>query len=283
MQVSTVGVVSKMRRLTLDLPNVSLALSLHAPNQEMRSKIVPTAKRYPIEDLIDALDNHLISHSRMRMPLRETSAKKNSDNYNDDGNDDNTRVLSEKSSGVSRRRAMIEYVMLEGDTSTFECAHQLGRLCEDRHIVVNLIPYNKTDADDTLSCPSEDHMQEFRKIVVSYGTFCTIRRTMGADIDSACGQLVTKTLKDDRDASATVDIEDVAVAPLSVGKKRGSGVTKIKRQKSGNDAELLDRGDDDTYEDLDKWVKPLSIATGVAAFCFVVTSSLYLRQQQRRR
>eukprot|EP00525_Craspedostauros_australis_P006216 CAMPEP_0198116798 /NCGR_PEP_ID=MMETSP1442-20131203/14477_1 /TAXON_ID= /ORGANISM="Craspedostauros australis, Strain CCMP3328" /LENGTH=220 /DNA_ID=CAMNT_0043774705 /DNA_START=21 /DNA_END=683 /DNA_ORIENTATION=+ len=88
---------------------------------------------------------------------------------------------------------MIEYVMLEGESSTFKCAHQLGKLCENRQLVVNLIPYNATDVKDKLRCPSDEHMQEFKKIVSSYGAFCTIRRTMGADIAGACGQLVKKT------------------------------------------------------------------------------------------
>ena len=64
---------------------------------------------------------------------------------------------------------------MEGDTSTIEAAHELGKLCEGRHLVVNLIPYNKTDVRDKLSCPSEEHMQEFRRIVSSYGSFCSIR------------------------------------------------------------------------------------------------------------
>ena len=65
---------------------------------------------------------------------------------------------------------------MEGDTSTIEAAHQLGKLCEGRQLVVNLIPYNKTDVKDKLSCPSEEHMQEFRRIVSSYGSFCSIRQ-----------------------------------------------------------------------------------------------------------
>ncbi len=56
--VSTVGIISKIYKLTRDLPFVSLALSLHAPNQSMREKIIPTAKYYPLEELINALDQH---------------------------------------------------------------------------------------------------------------------------------------------------------------------------------------------------------------------------------
>merc|ERR1719266_312438 len=96
---------------------------------------------------------------------------------------------------------MIEYVMLEGPTSTFECAHQLGKLCENRpQIVVNLIPYNQTNVQDVLNCPSEKHTKEFQNIITSYGVLCYIRRTMGADIAGACGQLVVEK-----------DIEDIMV------------------------------------------------------------------------
>ena len=76
---------------------------------------------------------------------------------------------------------------MEGDTSTIEAAHQLGKLCEGRQLVVNLIPYNKTDVKDKLSCPSEEHMQEFRRIVSSYGSFCSIRQvTFFVNIFAAC-------------------------------------------------------------------------------------------------
>ena len=71
---------------------------------------------------------------------------------------------------------------MEGETSSIKCAHQLGKLCEGRHLVVNLIPYNQTDVKDKLRCPTNARMQEFRDIVASYGAYCTIRRTMGADI-----------------------------------------------------------------------------------------------------
>lgn len=65
--VSTVGVVSKMRRFALDAPGVNLALSLHAPNQRLRERIVPTAKAYPIEKLMRALDQHLATSSKTRV------------------------------------------------------------------------------------------------------------------------------------------------------------------------------------------------------------------------
>jgi adenine C2-methylase RlmN of 23S rRNA A2503 and tRNA A37 len=77
---------------------------------------------------------------------------------------------------ISTNRYIIHILhTVEGDTSTIEAAHELGKLCEGRQLVVNLIPYNKTDVKDKLSCPSEEHMQQFRRIVSSYGSFCSIR------------------------------------------------------------------------------------------------------------
>lgn len=86
--VSTVGIASKIRQLTKDLPEVCLALSLHAPNQKLRSEIVPTAKHYPIEDMIDALHGHM----------------RGAHNRSSDGR------------SATRRRAMIEYVMCKWNT-----------------------------------------------------------------------------------------------------------------------------------------------------------------------
>jgi sorting nexin-8 len=88
--VSTVGVTPRIHDLTRDLPEISLALSLHAPNQEMRSKIVPAAKAFKIEGLIDALDGHMMAY-----------LSKNGAEY----------TSAERIKESTRRRAMIEYVM----------------------------------------------------------------------------------------------------------------------------------------------------------------------------
>lgn len=230
--VSTVGIISKIRKLTEELPEVSLALSLHAPNQEMRAQIVPTAKHFPIQSLIDALDAHMMAylHRRKRFDGTVEFSKE------------------ERIRESTRRRAMIEYVMLEGPTSTIEAAHQLGKLCENRHLVVNLIPYNQTDVKDQLRCPSTEHLEVFRQIVASYGTFCTIRRTMGADIDSACGQLIT----------TSKDIEDTARAVVK-GDPPQPKVVRVKAQ---------------------SWINFLGVATTIAASCFVVSAALFVRQRR---
>eukprot|EP00934_Nitzschia_sp_Nitz4_P001510 Nitzschia sp. Nitz4//scaffold122_size67431//25934//27584//NITZ4_006085-RA/size67431-augustus-gene-0.52-mRNA-1//1//CDS//3329534403//1510//frame0 len=211
--VSTVGLISQIRKLTKELPEVSLALSLHAPNQEARTAIVPTATRYPIEELIDALDNHMMAYMKPRSL-------------------DGKFTSEERIKESTRRRAMIEYVMLEGESSSIKCAHQLGKLCENRHLVVNLIPYNATDVKDKLQCPSAEHMQKFRDIVASYGTFCTIRRTMGADIASACGQLVKKTTSEKISTETPKDIEDTIGVDSSRDQKNEKKAVVTEEQRS---------------------------------------------------
>lgn len=90
--ISTVGLISQIRKLTKELPEVSLALSLHAPNQDARTAIVPTASRYPIEKLVDALDEHMMAYLKKRPGQT--------------GYTEEERIKES-----TRRRAMIEYVM----------------------------------------------------------------------------------------------------------------------------------------------------------------------------
>ena len=92
--VSTVGVTPNMRKLTKDLPEVNLALSLHAPNQEAREAIVPTAKIYPINDMVDALDEHMMALVKAK-------------------SSDGTFGPDDRKIAGKRKRAMIEYVMCE--------------------------------------------------------------------------------------------------------------------------------------------------------------------------
>lgn len=307
--VSTVGLISQIRKLTKELPEVSLALSLHAPNQDARTAIVPTATRYPIEQLIDALDNHMMAYLKQRSVNGEFTEE-------------------ERVKESTRRRAMIEYVMrkckqrcylgdrlidgskshhmnvsfvrsddaVQGETSSFECAHQLGKLCENRHLVVNLIPYNATDVKDKLQCPPFDHMKKFRDIVASYGTFCTIRRTMGADIASACGQLVQKSQENesskDPNLESSIDIEDV----VGAGATRSSNPSKVggsssvqSTEKAGDhvqDESLSNASsgfsswlDSISSDDLDRWSQGLAIAATISASCFFLSTAVMLRRR----
>lgn len=266
--VSTVGLISKIRKLTAEIPEVSLALSLHAPFQDLRAKIVPTAKHYSLESLIDALDDHCMAYQRRRRPLPQHVKKQD-----------------------PKRRVMIEYVMLEGPTSTMECAHELGRLSQNRNLTVNLIRYNPTDVKDKLHCPSESHIQDFRAIVASYGTFCTVRRTMGADIASACGQLLQKDKE--RQVNEGVvqpavqpDIEDYFTPPTSlpVAAKtdvmaKAKGPSDCRQTNSGTSGSNAPTSGLDEHKVL---VWYLSFATALAASVFLISSALYIKQQRRR-
>jgi adenine C2-methylase RlmN of 23S rRNA A2503 and tRNA A37 len=243
--------------LSEELPEVNLAVSLHAPNQELRTAIVPTAHRYPIEDLVDALDNHMMTFLSRRKRMLE--------------NPQNGELVEftkeERIKESTRRRAMIEYVMLEGPTSTKEAAHELGKLCEGRQLVVNLIPYNQTNVKDKLRCPSEEHMQSFRNIVASYGAFCTIRRTMGADIDSACGQLVNM----DQVRRRSTDLEDVvAVVP-----------TRAKEPQAAPGRPSSVKSDPNSPLEQSRLLKSLAFATAISATCFVACSALYVHRRRR--
>ena len=173
---------------------------------------------------------------------------------------------------------------VEGETSTLECAHELGKLCENRNLVVNLIPYNQTDVKDKLRCPSLEHIKEFQRIVGSYGTFCTIRRTMGADIDSACGQLVVLSKDKDQGKSPenaeVVDIEESSgkkTEKIAVPKKTSQSAVKVEKEI------VVSGGDDSTasVNELEKLIRPLQIATIISASCFLVSSIVYMKQKRR--
>jgi adenine C2-methylase RlmN of 23S rRNA A2503 and tRNA A37 len=159
--VSTVGIVPKIYTFINDLPLVHLAVSLHAPNQSLRASIVPAAKVWPINMLMEAIDEY----------IRKT-----------------------------RRRIFIEYVFLKGINDSEEHAHQLGQLLRLRssNVTLNCIPYNSTSVARKFHSPSFSSTQKFVKVVKSYGVLVTLRKEMGVDISGACGQLVTE-LKDVED------------------------------------------------------------------------------------
>lgn len=160
---------------------------------------------------------------------------------------------------------------MNGETSTFECAHQLGKLCENRHLVVNLIPYNQTDVKDKLSCPTIEHIREFQSIVVSYGVFCTIRTTMGADISGACGQLVVEREKNEKQQA--VDIEDLG----AYDEKKSKTDLKVSKKIIANKSVGLETEssktkpfDDEAYSS-SKIVRHLAVSTTIAASCCVIS------------
>jgi 23S rRNA (adenine(2503)-C(2))-methyltransferase len=187
--ISTVGVVKNMYRLTKELPQVSFALSLHAPNQEVRLKIVPAASGHPIDKLMEAVDHHI------QFRLANLSR-----NYN-----------SKKDMFV-----MMEYIVIADINDLEEHAHMLGKLLQPRraHILLNLIPYNPTEVAEDFKPPTEESIERFFRICSSppYSIYTRVRQEMGQDIDGACGQLalVHAGAKD-------TEIEDIGQVPKSRG------------------------------------------------------------------
>jgi len=175
--VSTVGVVPKMLALARDSPEVRLALSLHAPNQALREKIVPTATAYPLPKIMAALDAYLAAGTR------------------------------------ARTRAMIEYCVLGGVNDEEAHAFELGELLRGRDVIVNLIPFNPTDTPMGHTPPTREAVQAMAAVLAGppFGLRTTVRKEMGQDIAGACGQLALDAGGARRAAGdAGGDLEDLA-------------------------------------------------------------------------
>ena len=150
--VSTCGIVPGIRRFAQEGLPVTLALSLHAPDQETREKMMPVAKAYPLSEVIGACDDY----------FRTTG-----------------------------RRVTAEYAMAEGINDSPAHAARLGTLLKGRGIHVNLIPVNPVRGR-AFSQSSSAALQGFKNQLENYGINVTIRRELGRDIDGACGQLRRK-------------------------------------------------------------------------------------------
>jgi len=151
--LSTSGVVPALDRLK-DRIEVSLAISLHAPNNALRDKLVPVNKKYPIKELLDSC-------------LRFMEGKAN------------------------REKITIEYVMLDGVNDSDENAHELSALLKDIPCKVNLIPFNPFP-ETRYKRSSNNRIHRFRDILENAGLIVMTRKTRGEDIDAACGQLAGK-------------------------------------------------------------------------------------------
>ncbi|WRX15587.1 Radical SAM - like 4 [Theobroma cacao] len=172
---SPVGIIHAINKLHSDLPGLNLAVSLHAPVQEIRCQIMPSARAFSLEKLMTALQAY----------------QKN-----------------------SHQKIFIEYIMLDGVNDEEQHAHQLGKLLESFQVVVNLIPFNPIGSFSQFRTSSEQRVLEFQKILRgSYNIRTTVRKQMGQDISGACGQLVVN-LPDKRSRENTAlltDIEDLRI------------------------------------------------------------------------
>ena len=151
--LSTSGVVPALDRLR-EKVEVSLAISLHAPNNALRNQLVPVNRKYPIEQLIASCQRYM------------------------DGK-------------AARERITIEYVMLNGINDSDQNAHELVNVLRDVPAKVNLIPFNPFP-ETRYQCSSNNRMHRFRDILVNAGLVVITRKTRGEDIDAACGQLAGK-------------------------------------------------------------------------------------------
>ena len=150
--LSTSGVVPALDRLA-ELSDVSLAVSLHAPNDTIRNEIVPINRRYPIAKLLDSARAYI------------------------DAQTDRKRVVT------------IEYTLLAGVNDQVEHAHELAALLKDYPCKINLIPFNDFP-NSGFKRPSGNAVSRFWKVLMEAGFIVTVRTTRGDDIDAACGQLV---------------------------------------------------------------------------------------------
>ncbi len=152
--LSTAGVVPMLDRLREACP-VSLAVSLHAPNDALRDQLVPLNKKYPIAELLAACRRYV--------------------------------------AGDNRRRVTFEYVMLAGVNDTPAHARELARLLQDVPSKVNLIPFNPFP-DSGYQRSEREVIDRFRDILMRANLTTMTRKTRGDDIDAACGQLAGKVM-----------------------------------------------------------------------------------------
>ncbi|AHF04642.1 50S rRNA methyltransferase [Marichromatium purpuratum 984] len=164
--VSTVGIVPAIERLR-EVSDVSLAVSLHAPNDALRNELVPINRKYPLAELIPACRRY---------------------------------VAADK-----RRKVTWEYIMIAGLNDSIAHAKQLIRLLEGTPSKINLIPFNPFPGVDYATSPPEQ-VEAFRQRLIRSGLIATTRKTRGEEIAAACGQLVGR-VQDRTRRQAQVQLE----------------------------------------------------------------------------
>lgn len=148
--LSTSGIVPMLKKLS-QVSDVALAISLHAPNDELRNELIPINKKYPLRELLEAC-RHYFSQD-------------------------------------SRRRITMEYVLLDGINDQLHHAQQLIQILQGIPVKVNLIPFNPFPRTTYRRSP-QHQIERFRDYLLKAGLNTIVRKTRGQDIDAACGQLV---------------------------------------------------------------------------------------------
>lgn len=155
--LSTCGLVNRIYDLEKEQLPLTLSVSLHAPNNKVRSQTMPVNKRFPIEELLKACRFY---------------------------------------AGSTGRRISFEYAMIDGVNDSDECARELAKRLKGMLCHVNLIPVNSVDGTGYMKSKIE-RQKAFINILASYGITATVRRTLGSDINASCGQLRGKKLSRD--------------------------------------------------------------------------------------
>ena len=150
--VSTCGLIPKIKEFMNFPYQVNLAISLHAPTDELRRQIMPVANAYPLKDLMQTIQKYI--------------AKTN-------------------------RRVTFEYILLQGINDSKECAESLAKLVSGMNCYINLIPYNETE-NIGYKRSKEETIREFYDILKKNHTSVTNRKEFGSKISAACGQLRSK-------------------------------------------------------------------------------------------
>jgi len=154
--ISTSGIEPGIRGMIAMPYKVNLALSLHSADNYIRSQIMPVNNNFPLSMVMKAIDTY---------------------------------------TKITKRRVFYEYIMIKDKTDTVSLAHQLVDLLKRRLAHVNLIPYNRANNQDEFEKSTKESIMKFSEILEQNGITCSIRYTLGDDIDAACGQLATKAQK----------------------------------------------------------------------------------------
>ena len=147
--ISTCGIVPGIYKFMNEEGQVNLAISLHAPNDEIRNKIMTISKRYKLEELMEAIKKYI---------------------------------------SVTNRRVTFEYIMLDNINDSNECAMELSKLLKGINCYVNLIPYNETE-NISFKRSKNSQIMKFYDILKKNSINVTIRKEFGSKVDAACGQL----------------------------------------------------------------------------------------------
>ncbi len=150
--LSTCGIIPKIKELAEEDLQINLAISLHAPNTQLRDKLMPINKAYPLKDLIKTIKEYI---------------------------------------DKTNRRVTIEYVMLQNVNDNETQAKELASLLKGMNVYVNLIPYNETNHIE-FKRALKSQVMNFYDVLKKNGINVTIRKEFGSKIDAACGQLRSK-------------------------------------------------------------------------------------------